>query len=814
MTARIGTVLGVCLGLLPASLWGQLAWESAYWDQIEQLRETPMAVQIWAEELQERALDAGECDSLNLAHAVLITMSNVNRDGASLDELMRTLPGCDTLGYATWYSIGVHHYLQQRLLLARESFERALTFSPEEKRQVSTLHAIGTLASQLGDLEGAYAAYKRAYELDPESDNPLRISNLATINMSLKDYATALDWLKLAEEAWAQRTEEMAQRLPIDFGEVILRNRLLCTYELGLWEEAERTFNRLKPGKFDGQDPIAGAAIVLNYLLRTDRFDVFNRRYAAFEEAFAVDSLRTVQALAAGARLFPPWRSNELTVSQAWNGVRNLPTWAWHHPWSGIESEAGGRDPKVSGDLEAPVELRAFAQISWATIALLAAIVGWLGWQGRKRRRARRSASAMESGWTRQIEAHAVLQSRLKSAPLDGVFEDVPWGTVRKEGGDAGPSYAVLAEHLAEWDDLTEREKEALFWILRGEEPDALAERMQCKRSHVYNLRTRLRGKLGIDAKDDWVGWWKRQVNLLLLWLAFGSVHAQQDWTSAMATALQPTERPDTLAWLSAEDTEGMEPLNRWVYHGWQALATGDASVLQQLEPLNAEAIPSSYAWLEPLVKQPAEGLERMQLTQLRVRDHLDQILEQRQSPVLRSLETEQWVNEGTPSERRIEQWRRVQWGLFALVLLAGSLLVVRLPRTPSAPSPPPVAAFEPLLEDSEVALYRTQVEEVVSLGTANAAELRAARHALELLSLPMREELAAARHRLPEVWAEFSPKERQVALLLAQRIPPQQIAEMLRYSPAYVYNLKSELRRKWGFHSSTELDRALLRLA
>jgi DNA-binding CsgD family transcriptional regulator len=121
---------------------------------------------------------------------------------------------------------------------------------------------------------------------------------------------------------------------------------------------------------------------------------------------------------------------------------------------------------------------------------------------------------------------------------------------------------------------------------------------------------------------------------------------------------------------------------------------------------------------------------------------------------------------------------------------------------------------LEPLLEDSEVALYRTQVEEVVSLGTANAAELRAARHALELLSLPMREELAAARHRLPEVWAEFSPKERQVALLLAQRIPPQQIAEMLRYSPAYVYNLKSELRRKWGFHSSTELDRALLRLA
>ena len=354
MTARIGTVLGVCLGLLPTSLWGQLAWESAYWDQIEQLRETPMAVQIWAEELQERALDAGACDSLNLAHSVLITMSNVNRDGASLDELMRMPFGCDTLGYVTWYSIGVHHYLQQRLLLARESFERALTFSPEEKRQVSTLHAIGTLASQLGDLEGAYAAYKRAYELDPESDNPLRISNLATINMSLKDYATALDWLKLAEEAWAQRTEEMAQRLPIDFGEVILRNRLLCTYELGLWEEAERTFNRLKPGKFDGQDPIAGAAIVLNYLLRTDRFDVFNRRYAAFEEAFAVDSLRTVQALAAGALLFPPWRSNELTVSQAWNGVRNLPTWAWHLPWSGIESESGGRDPKVSGTLSTP----------------------------------------------------------------------------------------------------------------------------------------------------------------------------------------------------------------------------------------------------------------------------------------------------------------------------------------------------------------------------------------------------------------------------------------------------------------------------
>lgn len=813
MTARIGTVLGVFFGLLPASLWGQLAWEAAYWDQIEQLRETPMAVQIWAEELQERALDAGACDSLNLAHAVLITMSNVNRDGASLDELMRTLPGCDTLGYATWYSIGVHHYLQHRLLLARESFERALTFTPEEKRQVSTLHAIGTLASQLGDLEGAYAAYKRAYELDPESDNPLRITNLATINMSLKDYATALDWLKLAEEAWSQRTEEMEQRLPTDFGEVILRNRLLCTYELGLWEEAERTFSRLKPGKFDSQDPISGAAIVLNYLLRTDRFDVFNRRYAAFEEAFAVDSFRTVQALAAGARLFPPWRPNEAPLEEVWNDVRDLPSWAWHHPWSGLESDSSAGGANVTGELEAPNGSNPFARISWATLVLVAGIAGGLGWQGRTRRRLRRSALALQSDLVSQIQAHARLQSRIKSGSSSCSLDDVPWAPLRNEGEHPGPSYAALAERLPEWDALTEREKEALFWILRGEEPDALAERMQCKRSHIYNLRTRLRNKLGVDAKDDWVGWWKRQAHLLLFGLAMGSAHAQSDWESAMAAALHVTDRPDTLTWLLVEDTEGMAALNRWVYHGWQALATGDASALQQLEPLDAATIPPAHAWLVPLMQQPTEALERMKLTQLRVHDVLGQILEQQSSPVLKSLETEPWVSEGTPIERRAEQWRRAQWGLFALALAAAGVLLVRSRRTRKAPEPPPVAGFAPLLEESEVALHRTEVEEVVSGETANAAALRAARHALELLALPMREELAAARHRLPEVWAEFTPKERQVALLLAQRIPPQEIAEMLRYSPAYVYNIKSELRKKWGVNSSTELDRALLQL-
>lgn len=90
---------------------------------------------------------------------------------------------------------------------------------------------------------------------------------------------------------------------------------------------------------------------------------------------------------------------------------------------------------------------------------------------------------------------------------------------------------------------------------------------------------------------------------------------------------------------------------------------------------------------------------------------------------------------------------------------------------------------------------------------------MRRAVYATELLALAVRERQASERVRLPGIWPELTQREKQVALLLALRYPPQEIAEMLQCAPTYVYNMKSALRKKWNLATSSDLDRELMGL-
>lgn len=797
---------------------GQLAWEGAYWDQIDRAKGFPMAVQVWADALQDRSREQGHCDSLNLAHAVLISLGNLERSDKPLDAMMTTLPGCDTMGYVTWYSIGVHHYLNKRLFDAKRAFEQSLRFNPQTSRQVSTLHAIGTLANQLGDLEGAYAAYKTAYELEPESDNPLRLSNLATMNMTLKDYATALDWLKLAEEAWNDKTEEMEQRLPQDFGEVILRNRLLCTYELGLWEAAASTFNRLKPGPFEGQDPASGAAIVLNYLLRTDNFDVFSRMHEDFESAFRQDSARSVPMLGLAAELFSPWARADEPLADAWQRVRSMPTWAWHNPWPGMSAKKQKVDPELRPEqLGLDDRQRPWSPVSWGTMALLALGGFWRGRVAQQKRREQRQAEAEHHRLSAGIERLEQLQEEIRKNPKDVELQALPWPVGINTQSTA--SFAKLGESLPQWSSLTEREKETLFWSLQGEGPEQIAQRLGCKRSHVYNLRTRLRTKLKIGNAQDWLEWWRSRLPIFLMCFAMASgTKAQQaDWSQEMSTLLDmPMDR---LVAQPTEHTTAFPPLENWIYHGYVAICDGNPARLQGLPRIDTASIPMVHKWLNPLVvTTDSAAFSTWRLAAPRVQGALRSAIGDMDADGFTTLKTEAWVVEGTPRERQWALLRKAQWLLF-LTVAAGLVGLGWKERRRSQQGGletnegPSVAAQEGVLTSTNIDLSQAEVEACIGKSRPSAPEVRAAVHALEMLTLPWLEKKAVAKGTLPAVWAELTQKERQVALLLARRVPPQQIAEILRCSPAYVYNMKSELRKKWGLADSTELDRALLRL-
>lgn len=817
MNAR--TWICALTGILTASFGqAQLPWEAAYWDAIDNLKETPMAVRLWAEEVQDRAIASGDCDSLNLARAVLTTMLNVKGGEDPLESSWAADATCDTSGYVTWYSIGVHHYLNHRLKKARRAFERSLTFGPITSRQVSTWHAIGSLSNQLGDLETAYAAYKRAFDLEPEPDNPLRLNNLATINLSLHDYETALDWLKLAEEAWLKRDEDLAQKLPEDFREVILRNRLLCTYELEMWDEAEAIFNRLTPGEFTGQDPIAGATIILNYLLRSDRFEVYTRLKGPLSRAFETDSARTVYSIGAAAQLFSPWRPTSQSEKELWQQIREAPGWTWKSPWADpVNVEKTLANATIEGELGVDPSRSPWSPISWGTLLLfLGGGVGQIRVRS-QRNRFEHIARSKQDALDEDLKRLQAVAEMLKG-PSDAFdLEQLPWLTSDLTAEQGVPSLSELRERVPGWESFTDREKEVLYWTLRGANSADLAERLGCKKGHVYNLRTRLRTKLNLEKNTDLQNWW-RSLHLWLLMLSatFGAASssvAAAEWKTAMEATLVETERSDTLHFLPLDSTKTWSAIEKWNYHVWAAVATNDSGRMANLPPLPSPA----PAWLLPFndYKDQLAGhltFSALRLTAPRIVEHLRR--EQSPETELSILETEAWVQQGTPEEQRLARLKRLQWGLFIAALFGVFFAVYRWRKNqPKSSGEVPIEQETAIMTPGDVALCRSVIEQCLTSSHPSSAEVRSALFALETLELPIREQQAMDAGKLPRIWHELTQKEKQVAFLLALRYPPQQIAEMLQCAPAYIYNLKSVLRKKWGLANSNELDRTLMAL-
>lgn len=778
-----------------------------------------MAVKLWAEEVQDRAIVSGDCDSLNLARAVLTTMLNVKGGDAPLESSWVSDATCDTSGYVTWYSIGVHHYLNHRLKEARAAFERSLTYGPITSRQVSTWHAIGSLSNQLGDLETAYDAYKKAFEIEPEPDNPLRLNNLSTINLSLHDYETALDWLKLAEEAWLKRDEDLAQKLPEDFGEVILRNRLLCTYELEMWDEAEAIFNRLTPGEFTGQDPIAGATIILNYLLRSDRFEIFERLKGPLTRAFETDSSRTVYSLGAAAQLFSPWRPQGRSEKDLWQQLREAPGWTWQSPWADpVNSKETGTKKAIDGDLGVDPNRSPWSPISWGTLFLVVGgALGEIRFRSR-RKRLEQVTQSRKVAFKQNLNKLQAVADMVKGPADEFDFEQLPWWVSELPPEKGAPSLSDLRERVPEWENLTDREKEVLYWTLRGASSEELAQRLGCKKSHIYNLRTRMRTKLNLNKNEDLKGWWQA----LPLWFCMftatiagaSSSAAATDYKMAMEMALIQTERADTLSFLPLDSTKGWAELENWNYHVWAAVATNDSARLAALPTLSSPP----PAWLLPFsdYNNRRTGhltFAALRLTAPRILEHLRR--EQAPDTALSILETESWVQQGTPAEQRLARLKRLQWGLFILALFSAALAVFRWRKNQRPPTTDEIVIEQEsaILTPSDVDLNRSVIEQCLAASHPSSAEVRSAVYAVEILGLPLREQQAMEEGKLPEIWPELTQKEKQVAFLLALRYPPQQIAEMLQCSPAYIYNLKSVLRKRWGLANSSELDRTLMDL-
>jgi DNA-binding CsgD family transcriptional regulator len=295
-----------------------------------------------------------------------------------------------------------------------------------------------------------------------------------------------------------------------------------------------------------------------------------------------------------------------------------------------------------------------------------------------------------------------------------------------------------------------------------------------------------------------------------------GGTQAQQlDWSQEMSVLLAMPM--DSLVAQSTELTTSFTPLENWTYRGYVAICEGSPRRLEALPRIDTATVPSVHKWLQPLISaSDSVAFSTWRYAAPRVQGALRSAVGDLDADGFTTLETEAWVVEGTPRERQWALLRKAQWLLFVTVAAGLAALAWKQRGQQDgheSTERPSGAEQEGILTNTDIDLSQAEVEVCIGKSQPSPPEVRAAVHALEMLTLPWLEKKAMAKGTLPAVWADLTLKERQVALLLARRVPPQQIAEMLRCSPAYVYNMKSELRRKWGVADSTELDRALLRL-
>ena len=311
-----------------------------------------------------------------------------------------------------------------------------------------------------------------------------------------------------------------------------------------------------------------------------------------------------------------------------------------------------------------------------------------------------------------------------------------------------------------EWSQI---EREVAIGLINGEQSKDIARRLHVSMSTIYNVRHGLRARLKLEDEVMLGPWLRKQA-------AKGSV-VIVGWLFLVAFAAPQQGAQQLKAWLEADD------LAAWEAHVSTA-SEGALRQAQQEVPAGFEvfyqragerpawaSVPDSVFW-----EWGQAGLVALQVLSVdRGSDATDRF---------DTAFTRQRLTRLKWQGRRKALW----WFLALDGLLAAAVLAMWFRGMARAPR---------FSEEWEV--LRDAIE---ATGANVEAELK-----WKLLLAERAEDPVG--HKL---WELLTTSEQEMARLLGQSIPVNEIAKQMACSPSYVYNLRSQIRQKWQLDAADNL--------
>jgi DNA-binding CsgD family transcriptional regulator len=403
-------------------------------------------------------------------------------------------------------------------------------------------------------------------------------------------------------------------------------------------------------------------------------------------------------------------------------------------------------------------------------------------------------------------------------------------------------------QDLPHWFELTLREQDVIRYVINGHSPKEIAQALGCSPEHVYNMRARIRSKLGIRETVSLRNWVLKnsQVakSLLLCLITFGLMNPCVATSEAanfkeQTTWLANLEWPDQAAALDSSMMHWIPTLNAtqmrlpgiriWTL---ACLLTDQEEGLRKMAPVVLRMTELDSAWVaeelqglrwayDPWYEQWT-ALWRMQALEL---ENTSGQIQSQITPrhILKAAAPDLYRHDRLNAHAmasawhdilELEAWAQQNWqrdqlrwhltiGVALLVLCVFAMTVAHLLRkhralrtTANAPLPISIQA-----RDREIRRGLKTLEEMGELGWVARVDL-----AQNLQNLALQNE----NHPDLEPDLELTKTEMRFAILLLLGRTTEDIASELNCSKSRIYNIRAKLRAKLDIGNTTSLSKTL----
>lgn len=708
----------------------------------------PVKYQVAAARMWDYGIRENDCDSL--INAEFLWREAWNYFGAPIDSTKLLGAACLDRPSPLYYSAGFSALQSGSFEEARQLFEQAVDASIDESVSLQSMawQGLGNAQLKLLDYPGAIASFEHAFELIPDNRNPPHLNNLAYVSFVLGQCEKSIVWANLGLEALQGLLEENDEFQTVYLGDrnALLLTKLQTAMAMGdalTAKEAARVLRLDQP--FDGRE-LPAMSILTRFAQWTNDTTLFASYQVRFNQwMMDLDSSAVADELGANRALFIPWSAGA-NPQGVWDSLRSLPV-AFR---GGLPIACKSDDQAISVPWEWGMVLGwAGALLAWMALGLAA---GWM-LLARAHQRSLRRATTKE---LQQLVQHAISSDRRLPAikrrralfALKFLIE-----RRRKVSLDAFPG-------SAEWSQI---EREVAIGLINGEQSKEIAQRLQVSMSTIYNVRHGLRARLKLEDEVMLGPWLRKQaakgVVLVLGWLVLVAFAAPKQGVDQLQGWLEANDQAAWRAHLSAA-SEGM------LRRAQEEVPTGFEVFYQRAADRPAWAnVPDSVLW-----EWGQAGLFALQVLSgvhgADAADRFDTALTRERLSRLK------WQG-----RRRALWWLLAMDGLLAVGVLAmWSKGMARAPR------------FSEEWEELRDAIEAT--------GANVEAELK-----WKLLMAERADDPVG--HKM---WELLTTSEQEMARLLGQSIPVNEIAKRMACSPSYVYNLRSQIRQKWQLDAADNL--------